>query len=274
MIYKLYKPAPAVQEYVHNYHLLHFDLKGLTVSPTRTYFPRAEQCLTFDPRGRITGVNQHTGEKQSRPSSYLSQQQISSYDLSFSEEYIMLKVVFQPGALYRLLGIPLYKLGEKYIDAALVIPSEIGEVNEQLANAGTYSQMIHIVERYLIHKIKKVNIPKHPVDAVNELFPASTFRFSLDTLARQVYLSPRQLERKYLERIGVSPMVYYRIRRFNHAFQMKENCPSLSWLSVAIRCGYADLQHLIKDFRQFSGITPSALIQEEANSIQRKLKLV
>ncbi len=274
MIYKLFNPSAIVQEYVKNYHLLHFNLNGLTVSPTRSYFPRAEQCLTFDLRGQVTSVNNHTGEKQYRPSSYLSQQQISTYDLSFSEEYIMLKVVFRPGALYRLLGIPLHEFGERYIDASLVIPSEINPVNEQLANAETYSEMIRIVEQYIMHKIKKVKIPKHPVDSVNERFYQSPFRFSLDALARQAYLSARQLERKYLERIGVSPIVYHRILRFNHAFQLKEKHPSLSWLAVAIHCGYTDLQHLIKDFRQFSGGTPSALIYEEANSIQRKLKLI
>ncbi|HEY0274288.1 MAG TPA: AraC family transcriptional regulator [Chitinophaga sp.] len=55
--------------------------------------------------------------------------------------------------------------------------------------------------------------------------------------------------------------------------QFKEKKPSRNWLDAAIQCGYTDLQHLIKDFRQFSGSTPSALVQEETNSIQRKLKL-
>jgi AraC-like DNA-binding protein len=273
MIYKSFTPSLMVQEYVKNYHLLHFDLKGLTINPTKSYFPRAEQCLTFDLRGQLTSVNKHTGEKQYRPSSYFSQQQISTYELSFDEEYIMLKVVFQPGALYRLLGIPLYELGERYVDATLLIPSEIKLVNEQLANAGTYDQMICIIEQYLVHKIKKVSLPQHRIDVINELFHQPSSRFSLDTLTRQAYLSSRQLERKYLERIGVSPIVYHRIIRFNHAIQLKEKHPALSWLAVAINCGYTDLQHLIKDFRQFSGITPSALIQEEANSIHRKLKL-
>ncbi len=274
MIYKIYTPSIIVQEYIEKYHLLHFNLKGLPYSPTRSYYPRAEQCLTFDPRGRITGINKQTGEKQIRSFSYLSQQQTSTYDLRFEEDYLMLKVVFKPGALFRLLGIPLQEFNEKYIDAESVIPLEVQLVNEQLANTLDYGQMIQIVEKYLIGKIQKVKVARQPIDKVFDLINSDTNLFSLDWIASQACLSTRQLERKYLERIGVSPIVYHRISRFNKALKMKEDNPFLSWFSIAITHGYTDLQHLIKDFKQFSGSTPTNLINEEAGSIHRQLKLV
>jgi len=274
MIYKIYKPSLLVQEYVEKYHLLHFNFRGSPYSPSKSYYPHAEQCLTFDPRGRITGINKQTGEKQIRSFSYLSQQQTSTYDLRFEEDYLMLKVVFKPGALFRLLGIPLHEFGEQYIDAENVIPSEVRLVNEQLANEQNYEQMIQIVERYLINKIKRVTIKRQPIDKVYDLMNLENNAFSLDWIASQACLSTRQLERKYLERIGVSPKVYNRILRFNKALKMKEHNSALSWFSIAIICGYADLQHLIKDFKKFSGVTPTNLINDEANSIQRQLKLV
>jgi AraC-like DNA-binding protein len=273
MIYKLYRPVPVLQEFIKNYHLLHFDFRGQSISAARSYFPRAEQCLTFDIRGQIISVNKQTGEKQIRPKSYLSQQQTSTYDLAFSDEYIMLKVVFRPGALYRLYGIPLQEFGERYVDAALVLPSEMNRLSEQLANAGSYRQMIITVEQYLLQKIKGLEREAHPLDRVEEWFDGSCGRFNLDELARQSFLSPRQLQRKFLERIGVSPIVYYRILRFNQAVQIKENDPSESWASIALRCGYTDAQHLIKDFRYFSGTTPAGILKEEANSVHRKLNL-
>jgi AraC-like DNA-binding protein len=273
MIYQTYRPCVQLQEFVRMYHLLHFDLKGFTAAPTKAYFPHAEQCLTFDPRGRVTGINRHTGALQHRSFSYLSQQQTSTYDLSFEQEYMMLKVVFKPGGLFRLLGIPLYEFGDSYVDAESVIPVEVRAVNEQLACAQTYPQMITVVESYLTQKVKKHSIARQPIDRAFELM-ANHSIFPLAWIADQACLSIRQLERKYRERIGVSPVVYNRILRFNKAFRIKEASPELSWLAVAITCGYTNLQHLIKDFKQFSGSTPTQLLYEERTSIQHQLKLV
>ncbi|SHN19735.1 helix-turn-helix domain-containing protein [Mucilaginibacter sp. OK098] len=274
MIYQSFKPSPFVQEFVDHYLLLHFDFKKLTASPTKLYYPHAEQCLTFNPKGSLTSINLQTGDKLYRSYSYFNQQQTSSYQLYFDEDYLMLKVVFQPGALFRLLGIPLSAFENQYIDAESVIPSEVRLVNEQLANAGNYTTMIQIVERYIADKIKTVKRDKHPLDKINELMNVQSANFSLDWVAGQACLSTRQLERKFLERIGVSPQTYYRIIRFNKAFKMKEQQPGLSWFIIAITCGYTDLQHLIKDFKQFARTTPTALLQEEANAIQHQFKLI
>ena len=155
-----------------------------------------------------------------------------------------------------------------------MIPLEVQLVNEQLANMQDYLQMIQVVETYLIGKIKQVKVARQPIDKVFDLTSSHTNLFSLDWIASQACLSTRQLERKYLERIGVSPIVYHRILRFNKALKTKEDHPLLSWFSIAITHGYTDLQHLIKDFKQFSGSTPTNLINEEAGSIHRQLRLV
>jgi AraC-like DNA-binding protein len=273
MIYKKFAPLPLLQAYVKTYHLLHFNFNGVSISPTKSYFPQAEQCLTFDPLGALTAVNKQSGHKQIRSFSYLSQQQTSTYDLSFPQEYLMLKVVFQPGALFRLLAIPLSEFGQQYMDAALVLPSEVGSVNDQLASAPSYEHMIGIVDQYILKKIKGVKITQQPVDKVLKIVSEREAAYSLDWIAQQACLSTRQLERKYQERLGVSPIVYNRILRFNKAIAIKTQHPTLSWFTIAILCGFNDLGHLVKDFKHFSAGTPSALAYEETNSIHHKLKL-
>ncbi len=56
------------------------------------------------------------------------------------------------------------------------------------------------------------------------------------------------------------------ISRFYQAFVLKESNPTLDWLSVAVRTGYNDYQHLVKDFKEFSGSTPNVLMQQSLNS--------
>lgn len=273
MIYQSFKPSACLQEFVDHYLLLHFNFKGSTVSPVKLYYPRAEQCLTFNPKGSVTSVNIQTGDTQYRAYSYLSQQQTTSYRLHFDEDYLMLKVVFKPGALYRLFGVPLSVFESQYVDAELVVPKEVKSVNEQLANAQSYLQMIQVIEQYLTGKLGAVKFDKHPIDKIDQFINSHNTDFSLSRIAGQVCLSNRQLERKFMERIGVGPQAYYRITRFNKAFKMKEDQPGLSWFDIAIDCGYSDLQHLIKDFKQFSGITPTGLLNEEANDVHHKLDI-
>jgi hypothetical protein len=43
----------------------------------------------------------------------------------------------------------------------------------------------------------------------------------------------------------------------------------MDWLSVAIRIGYNDYQHLVKDFKQFSNRTPNMLLRECLNNPER-----
>lgn len=70
-------------------------------------------------------------------------------------------------------------------------------------------------------------------------------------------LSLRQYERKFVERMGVSPRYFSKVTRFENAFRMKNKEPHLDWLSIAIRCGYHDYQHLVKSYKEFTNQTPT-----------------
>jgi transcriptional regulator GlxA family with amidase domain len=100
--------------------------------------------------------------------------------------------------------------------------------------------MIEIVENYLLCKIKKAKTEPHHLDRVANLLFTTPSHFSLDYLADQACLSPRQFERKFIERIGVSPKLYSRISRFYQAFSFKEANPTVDWLTVALNFGYYD----------------------------------
>ncbi|MDB5280034.1 MAG: AraC family transcriptional regulator [Ferruginibacter sp.] len=273
MIYQFFQPAPFLKEYVREYLLLHFKFDGVSINPTRAYTPCPEQCLTFDPRGRITAVDRQTGKVQRRSNAYLSGQQTACYDLHFDPDYLMLKVVFQPGALFKLFGIPLNKL-EGYVNADDVLGKEISLVNEQLANTDIYEKMIQVVDLYLFHKVKKLKRQHQPIDELASMLYCQPNQFSLNWFATQACLSPRQFERKFLERIGVPARLYHRIARFNKAFELKDKHPELDWLDISETCGYTDFQHMNKDFKQFAGVTPTTLLKAHEQATEKLLRLV
>ena len=81
-------------------------------------------------------------------------------------------------------------------------------------------------------------------------------------IADRVGLSSRQLERRFMAGVGIPPKLFGRMQRFQRVFQTMEG-PHSDWVNAAVRCGYYDQAHLIRDFREFSGKTPTVLLSEE-----------
>lgn len=274
MIFDHLQPSPPLQAFVKKYQLLHFKVEQQDASFIKPYPPCPEQCLTFNPHTTLTSVNQQTGEIVHRAASYLSGQQVSRMNLYVTNDYLMLKVVFHPGAMHQLFGVPLTLFTDHYWDTETVVGPEIRIVNEQMANAESYQHIVNIAESYLWGKVKRCKIEANPVYKTGRLLIENPTRFSLDWLADQAAWSPRHLDRQFLERLGISPKFFARISRFDKAFSLKLQNPSLDWLSIALQTGYTDYQHLVKDFKQFAGTTPNLMLQADRQSPERVLGLV
>ncbi len=75
-------------------------------------------------------------------------------------------------------------------------------------------------------------------------------------LARELVVSPRTLERRVAQSLGLAPAPLRRVLRFRRAFQLLEGCSPGSWGRVAAASGYYDQAHLIREFRRFAGAAP------------------
>jgi transcriptional regulator GlxA family with amidase domain len=84
-------------------------------------------------------------------------------------------------------------------------------------------------------------------------------QISIDRLAGDLGISGRQLERRFLNEVGLGPKLLCRILRFQQVFRAIERSDR-NWARIAADCGYYDQAHLIRDFRQFAGQPPSVLL--------------
>jgi transcriptional regulator GlxA family with amidase domain len=80
-------------------------------------------------------------------------------------------------------------------------------------------------------------------------------------LASGAGIGMRQLERRFLDEVGVSPKRLARISRFQRVFHAMEQ-RSAGWTQVAMDCGYYDSSHLVRDFHEFAGNAPSRAADE------------
>jgi AraC-like DNA-binding protein len=273
MIFRYIPPSPPLQEFVRDYLIAHFTFDKNQEIPFKPYSPKPEQTITFLPKGNLMVSDPMNDQTQVAPVTSICGQQVSRYNFYLTSEYQMLRVHFQPGALYRLLRIPLTEFTDCWFDATTVISREILEVNERLAHCMNYPQMIDVIEHYLQSKINKVTEDTHPLDDVAACIFTNPSRFSLDWLANQACLCPRQFNRKFTKRMGVGPKLYSRVVRFYKAYQYREAHPQEDWLSIALLFGYVDYQHMVKDFKEFANVTPNLWIKQDNQSPERILQL-
>src|SRR5688500_12224026 len=88
---------------------------------------------------------------------------------------------------------------------------------------------------------------------------------SIDRLADAANITRRQLERRFLDQVGVTPKRLARIARFQHALQLLESGDTGSGAATAAACGYADQSHFVRDFRALAGCPPSAHLLSRAS---------
>ena len=119
MVFSHIAPTPALRDFVRDYLIAHFRFDREKATVLKPYAPKPEQGITFFVRGRPTSVNPRTGEVQTASRVSIFGQQHQRCDVHLTPEFLMLRVHFEPGALFRLLNVPLYEFGDSYFDAEI-----------------------------------------------------------------------------------------------------------------------------------------------------------
>jgi AraC-like DNA-binding protein len=254
----LHKPHSALLQFISKIVLVHYRLGTDQPKPVNPFPPQPEHCLYFYPYDTISSYNYATQLIQQAPRSMLAGPKLSRVDLTMGYDMLVIQVVFQPGGMYRLLNIPMKEMIDRPFDATLFLGSEVDGISQRLGETADYNIMIDIVQMWLL---KKVKVLKRilPVEQVLMQTMQQRHFGNIDRLAKQACISTRQLERQFLERIGMPPKLFSRLARFSRAWNIRELNPDITWLSIAHTCGYADQMHMIRDFKTFAGVTPGML---------------
>ncbi len=269
-------PSPALRNHVRLLQIVGCEFPAsMVVLPVKAYWPRAENCLTFFPKDPEKVEYGFDGNPIESPLSRLYGQHSIATSRHVGRDFMILQVQFQPGALFRLTGVPAHELTNTFVDAEAVFSTEISRVNERLSYTKHYTEMILIVEQFLLYLINRAKQKDlRPIDKVSRFMLEHSMVVSLDWLADQACLSQRQLYRQFMEREGVSPKLYARINRFENAMELKNARPDIDWLSIAIEMGYYDYQHLVRDFREFTKLTPNEFLIRDGRSPERSFGVV
>lgn len=273
MLLKDFIPAPDIRDIVQLYRIVHFRFDPGQPVPYKAYPPRPEQCLAFYPYDTETVQYQQSGKVVQHVPVVLYGQFFEVTNRMISHNFLVFQIIFWPGALCRLTGMPASEITNEYLDAETYFSSDLRLVNEQLYHAKDYPAMIEVANTFIRGRMQQRLQPKLLIDDACMLMMQSDRKYTVDYIASQSCLSTRQLERKFGERTGVNPKMFERIIRFDRAFRLKNSHPEMDWLRIAVECNFHDYQHLAKTYQSFTGLTPTAFHEIENKAPERTFGL-
>lgn len=87
-------------------------------------------------------------------------------------------------------------------------------------------------------------------------------------LAPALGVTRQHLARRFAELVGVSPKTFARVVRLKRAIEVARRIPlgqPVNWSMLALEVGYYDQSHLIDEFREMTGVTPSTWLSGIGN---------
>ena len=256
MFYKKYLPAAPLRPYINWFYILEVEASvARPLELTAIANPSCAMVFNYGERYHITNPYY---QQEWLPESFLSGISTAPYRLHFSGSIGSLGVIFRTAAFRDIFHLPEPQaLAGCRLVGSFFLGKDSRFFCEQLAEAPSHQARIELTDAWFLKMFARKPAAIHPADRALDIIMQNRGLVSMDSLSRALCLSPRQLRRVFLERTGASPKFLARMKRFSYA----HNCltsGSQRWQDFLGDNGFYDQSHLIRDFKLFSGNTPTA----------------
>lgn len=174
---------------------------------------------------------------------------------------------FTPTGLHELFQAPMQNLTNRIIDFVQLEGSESAAFAASVIAATPNDRRLEVIEGYLLGKLARRKERMGIMQQTVKLIMKETGNVSMGEISEQANISPRQLERKFKEQVGLSPKVFSRVVRINHALRLLKLNKGYNWQDIIYLCGYYDQAHFIKDFKDLTGECPKDYVARSRSRV-------
>lgn len=156
-------------------------------------------------------------------------------------------VRFYPGALRHLFRVDINEIGNRVVDCDFLPSPFVEWLHEAIYQYSSFSSRAKICDQWLLKQLEQQ--PIHAFDrALASIYKSCGNIKIAQDLAAYVGVSSRHLNRLFQQHTGLSTKSFAQVVRFQYASRYLFERPENS-LKVALKTGYFDQSHLLKDFR-------------------------
>ena len=259
------QPSPTLSPFVNSYAYREFDTMGADM--IKPWHASYEMPLVFFFKDKpVHLISPDTGTIVKRGTFYDIVGLGTQYngEMILNGKYAFFEINFKLGGLCKIFDVLAVQFMNRIVSAEDLFGSGIKVLYEQLCTANGIEQMAESTNKFLINHLKRKssNTYQNIINRISNLIIRNAGIIDIAQLAGQANMSIRTLERHFIKQTGITLKLLCSIARFNRAFSLKLNSPEENWTSVAQWCGYFDQMHLIREFKRFSGSTPSIFLKE------------
>lgn len=179
----------------------------------------------------------------------------SAYVIDTRQQAAIMGVHLKPGGVWRLLGVPAHELSDARVDLRAILGREIPELMDRLMSVSAAAARLRVLDRMLCARPLRALHPA--VEWASLQIARYPGGIRVTGLAEESGISARRFGEIFNREIGMSPKSYARLRRFRRTLGLVHATSAPDWCDLAATMGYADQAHLIREFREFSGLTPA-----------------
>jgi len=173
-------------------------------------------------------------------------------------------VRFYPYGFANFVRTPIYELANEETPLNLLFGDDAADVlGRQVIQASSTEERIAIVEKFLLDRLSEKATIDNIVKTTVDTLLLSKGSKPITSILKDDLSKRRQLERKFINQIGISPKQLGKVIRLQATLQMLLNQKSETLTEIAYESEFFDQAHFIKDFKEFTGITPREFLTDE-----------
>jgi AraC-like DNA-binding protein len=180
----------------------------------------------------------------------------------------MMGVHFRAGGAYPFFGPALGACADCHVSLEDVWGKDAACLHQRLVEAPTPPRKLDILLHALLERAQSG--PEHhaAVRQALDCFSRAPHSARVSVMATETGLGPKRFIELFSTQVGLRPKLYLRIARFQRALRQIACAPRVDWGDVVERNGYYDQSHFIRDFGEFSALSPGVYLKRRGPHLQ------
>lgn len=253
MHYETFDPAPDLNAVIKCYWTLEDTAKE--TPQKQTIVPDGCMEMIFH-YGDLYRQYLEDGSSIIQPAAFVFGQLTAPLEIEPAGDTGIFAVRFQPNGFIPFVSIPLKEMENKAVPLEKLFDQSGIELQQKILADITTEARIKTIESFFLDKLMSADTIDHVVRSTVETMLAAKGQLNINELSEQININRRQLERKFAAVIGLSPKQLSKTIRLQYALQMLLSSKCTNLTDLAYEGEYYDQAHFIKDFKEFTGLTP------------------
>jgi AraC-like DNA-binding protein len=259
MNYHVYDPIPELAPFVKCFWTLDDD--GNSGNSRQRIIPDGCMEMIFH-YGDLYKQYFEDGESIIQPRSFIFGQITRYIEIEPTGISGIVAVRFLPEGLVPFLDIPVSTLVNRAVSLTDIFGEKGKRLEQEIILAESNGERIKLLENFLLSQLTDPKTIDNITRACVETIFKSRGQLDVKNVAGKIKINRRNIERRFASAVGLSPKLLSRLVRLQATLKMLEQKKFSNLTSLAYENGYYDQAHFIRDFKEFTGVSPKSFFSD------------